>query len=345
MIFQDDRLFPHLSVAANIRFGLKGWRRGEADARLAEVAALCGVERLMDRSPENALRRRAAAGRPGAGAGAPPPALALRRAGLGARPGQPPRDGASAPRRPARAGDPDALRHAQRRRGRRPGLAAVPAGAREDRRRGPAAGRPGRGAASGRRLDPVRRRAQRLLRPRRGPRPRAQRHPTPPRRRPRADRRRSSTGRRAARSWSRSAPTTSCCRGIPSPAFPPATRSRARRADRLPRPRGRGRHPHRADSPGSSAWSPRPSSSSSCVPGSEVHMIVKARSCHVIDDDYPDSATPMRPRLALESRLTGGPSVTTIKPNLKNQISSGTGFLRRKEGEDGATAGQGADGA
>jgi molybdate transport system ATP-binding protein len=52
MIFQDDRLFPHLSVAANIRFGLKGWRRGEAHARLAEVAALCGVESLLDRSPE-----------------------------------------------------------------------------------------------------------------------------------------------------------------------------------------------------------------------------------------------------------------------------------------------------
>lgn len=30
MIFQDDRLFPHLSVASNIRFGMKGWRRGEA---------------------------------------------------------------------------------------------------------------------------------------------------------------------------------------------------------------------------------------------------------------------------------------------------------------------------
>ena len=27
MIFQDDCLFPHLSVAANIRFGLKGWTR------------------------------------------------------------------------------------------------------------------------------------------------------------------------------------------------------------------------------------------------------------------------------------------------------------------------------
>ncbi len=51
MIFQDDCLFPHLSVAANIRFGLKGWRRSLADARLTEVAALCGVERLMDRVP------------------------------------------------------------------------------------------------------------------------------------------------------------------------------------------------------------------------------------------------------------------------------------------------------
>ena len=30
MIFQDDCLFPHLSVAANIRFGLKGWKPGLA---------------------------------------------------------------------------------------------------------------------------------------------------------------------------------------------------------------------------------------------------------------------------------------------------------------------------
>jgi molybdate transport system ATP-binding protein len=51
MIFQDDWLFPHLSVAANIRFGLKGWPRDQAGARLAEVAALCGVERLLDRRP------------------------------------------------------------------------------------------------------------------------------------------------------------------------------------------------------------------------------------------------------------------------------------------------------
>jgi molybdate transport system ATP-binding protein len=51
MIFQDDWLFPHLSVAANIRFGLKGWRRDHAGARLAEVAALCGVEGLLARRP------------------------------------------------------------------------------------------------------------------------------------------------------------------------------------------------------------------------------------------------------------------------------------------------------
>ena len=51
MIFQDDRLFPHLSVAANIGFGLKGCERGPARDRLAEVAALCGVENLLDRMP------------------------------------------------------------------------------------------------------------------------------------------------------------------------------------------------------------------------------------------------------------------------------------------------------
>jgi len=51
MIFQDDCLFPHLNVAANIRFGLKGWRRDQTEARVAEVAALCGVERLLDQVP------------------------------------------------------------------------------------------------------------------------------------------------------------------------------------------------------------------------------------------------------------------------------------------------------
>jgi molybdate transport system ATP-binding protein len=52
MIFQDDCLFPHLKVGANLRFGLKGWPPEQAGARLAEVAALCGVEHLLDRRPE-----------------------------------------------------------------------------------------------------------------------------------------------------------------------------------------------------------------------------------------------------------------------------------------------------
>jgi molybdate transport system ATP-binding protein len=51
MIFQDDLLFPHLDVAANVAFGLRRWRRELAAARLAEVAALCGVDRLLDRLP------------------------------------------------------------------------------------------------------------------------------------------------------------------------------------------------------------------------------------------------------------------------------------------------------
>ncbi len=52
MIFQDDLLFPHLSIAANIGFGLTNWRRAQARDRLTEVAALCGVEHLLDRMPE-----------------------------------------------------------------------------------------------------------------------------------------------------------------------------------------------------------------------------------------------------------------------------------------------------
>lgn len=49
MVFQDDLLFPHLNVAGNIRFGLKG--QAGAEARLAEVAGLCGVAHLLDREP------------------------------------------------------------------------------------------------------------------------------------------------------------------------------------------------------------------------------------------------------------------------------------------------------
>jgi len=51
LIFQDDLLFPHRSVAGNVQFGLKGWTRTAAGARIEEVAGLCGVAHLLDRRP------------------------------------------------------------------------------------------------------------------------------------------------------------------------------------------------------------------------------------------------------------------------------------------------------
>jgi molybdate transport system ATP-binding protein len=52
MIFQDDLLFPHLSVEANLRFGLKSWSKRDADRRVQEIAMLCEVGHLRDRRPE-----------------------------------------------------------------------------------------------------------------------------------------------------------------------------------------------------------------------------------------------------------------------------------------------------
>jgi molybdate transport system ATP-binding protein len=52
-IFQDDLLFPHMSVADNVRFGLAGWPRAEADRRLEEVSALCDVTDLLSRRPSS----------------------------------------------------------------------------------------------------------------------------------------------------------------------------------------------------------------------------------------------------------------------------------------------------
>ncbi len=52
MIFQDDLLFPHLRVGHNIGFGLKDKPRAEKESRVGEVAALCGVQQLLDRTPE-----------------------------------------------------------------------------------------------------------------------------------------------------------------------------------------------------------------------------------------------------------------------------------------------------
>jgi sn-glycerol 3-phosphate transport system ATP-binding protein len=53
MVFQSYALFPHLSVAENIVFGLRVRRvpAGERRRRLGRVAGLLGLEQLLDRKP------------------------------------------------------------------------------------------------------------------------------------------------------------------------------------------------------------------------------------------------------------------------------------------------------
>ena len=55
VVFQSYALFPHLTVAQNITFGLSvrgESRRAQAD-RLAHVAPLLGLEKLLDRPPRS----------------------------------------------------------------------------------------------------------------------------------------------------------------------------------------------------------------------------------------------------------------------------------------------------
>ena len=53
MVFQSYALFPHLSVAENIMFGLRvrDVPEAERDARLARAAGILGLEALLDRKP------------------------------------------------------------------------------------------------------------------------------------------------------------------------------------------------------------------------------------------------------------------------------------------------------
>ena len=51
MVFQDDLLFPHLERRRQHPVRPQGAPRAEADRRVAEVAALCGVAGLLGRRP------------------------------------------------------------------------------------------------------------------------------------------------------------------------------------------------------------------------------------------------------------------------------------------------------
>jgi multiple sugar transport system ATP-binding protein len=68
MVFQDYALYPHMSVARNIGFGLKARRmpRAEVDARVAEAARMLGITPLLERYPRQlsgGQRQRVAIGR------------------------------------------------------------------------------------------------------------------------------------------------------------------------------------------------------------------------------------------------------------------------------------------
>src|SRR5262249_54831178 len=65
-VFQEARLFPHLSVAANLRYGEKRARGREPVMGFEEVVTLLGLEPLLTRSPwqlSGGERQRVALGR------------------------------------------------------------------------------------------------------------------------------------------------------------------------------------------------------------------------------------------------------------------------------------------
>jgi molybdate transport system ATP-binding protein len=76
LVLQDHALFPHLTVARNLGYGLFRLPRGEREARVAEVARLAGLAGLLTRRPRELSggeRQRVALGR----ALAPRPRLLL----------------------------------------------------------------------------------------------------------------------------------------------------------------------------------------------------------------------------------------------------------------------------
>src|SRR4051812_20251695 len=50
-VFQEGRLFPHLSVRGNLTYGIRRTPKGNRWASFERVVSLLGLERLLDRRP------------------------------------------------------------------------------------------------------------------------------------------------------------------------------------------------------------------------------------------------------------------------------------------------------
>ncbi len=65
-VFQDGRLFPHLSVRSNLTYGMKLLPEAERKISLEQVVELLGIEHLLQRRPKHLSggeKQRAAIGR------------------------------------------------------------------------------------------------------------------------------------------------------------------------------------------------------------------------------------------------------------------------------------------
>jgi len=58
MVFQNYALYPHMTVAANLAFGLRlrKLQKAERERRVREVASKLGLEELLDRKPSELLK-------------------------------------------------------------------------------------------------------------------------------------------------------------------------------------------------------------------------------------------------------------------------------------------------
>ena len=119
MVFQHFGLLPHRQVIDNVAYGLevRGIGKKERRAKADEIVELVGPQGLRAVLPRPALRRHAAARRPGPRAGQRPVAAALRRAVLRARPADPARHAERGHPAPPRARQDDGLHHPRPRRG------------------------------------------------------------------------------------------------------------------------------------------------------------------------------------------------------------------------------------